>query len=176
MGLDPSVLTPVHVAISLAAIAAGFVVLYGLVTARPMSGWTAVFLATTAATSLSGFLFPFERFLPSHAVGIVSLLIFPATVFALYGRRLAGRWRAAYVVTAVVLLYLNVFVLVAQGFQKVPALKALAPTQSEPPFAAAQGTVLVFFVAATVLAVRRFRPGLVPAATPSPEPVATGGR
>ena len=157
MGLDPSVLTPVHVAISLAAIAAGFVVLYGLVTARRMSGWTAVFLAATAATSLSGFLFPFERFLPSHAVGIVSLLIFPATVFARYGRRLAGRWRAAYVVTAVVLLYLNVFVLVAQGFQKVPALRELAPTQSEPPFAISQLIVLVMFVVLGYRAVVSFR-------------------
>jgi K+-transporting ATPase A subunit len=176
MGFDPSVLTPVHVAISLAAIGAGFVVLYGLVTARRMSGWTAFFLATTAATSLSGFLFPFERFLPSHAFGILSMLILPATLFARYGCRLAGRWRAGYVVTALVLLYLNVFVLVAQGFQKVPALKALAPTQSEPPFAVAQGLVLVCFGAATVLAVRRFRPGPGPAATLSPEPVATGGR
>jgi K+-transporting ATPase A subunit len=174
MGLDPTVLTPVHVAISLAAIGAGFVVLYGLVTARRRSGWTAFFLATTAATSLSGFLFPFERFLPSHAFGILSMLIFPATLFALYGRGLAGRWRATYVVTALVLLYLNVFVLVAQGFQKVPALKSLAPTQSEPPFAVAQGLVLAFFAAATVLAVRRFRPRPEPAV--SVAPIATGGR
>jgi hypothetical protein len=176
MGLDPIVLTPAHVAISLAAIAAGFVVLFGLVTARRLPGWTAFFLGTTVATSVSGFFLPSERLLPSHVVGIVSLLIFPATLYARYGHRLAGRWRSAYVVTALLLLYLNVFVLVAQAFQKIPGLKALAPTPSEPPFALAQGAVLAFFVAATVVAVRRFRPDPNPATGLPAAAVAAGGR
>ena len=120
----------VHVALSLVGIISGFVVLYGLLTSRRLSGWTAIFLTTTIATSVTGFLFPFVRFLPSHAVGIVSLLILPVTLIARYRRNMEGYWRPTYVITAMIALYLNVFVLVAQSFMKIPALKALAPTQS----------------------------------------------
>jgi hypothetical protein len=157
MSVYVTTLTIVHVAISLLAIASGFVILAGLFRAKRLDRWTALFLATTAATSLTGFLFPVDQFLPSHAVGIVSLLVLPVAVVARYRRRLVGRWRIAYVVTAVTVLYLNVFVLIAQAFAKVPPLKALAPTQSEAPFALTQGVVLVVFVGLTVGAVIRFR-------------------
>jgi hypothetical protein len=153
-----SIFTLAHVAVSLAGIFSGFVVLSGLLTAKRLDGWTAIFLATTVATSVSGFLFPFERFLPSHAVGIVSLLVLPVVIFARYRRHLAGRWRTTYEIAAMIALYLNVFVLVAQAFMKVPALKALAPTQSEPPFATTQLGVLVPFVVLTIVAAIRFHP------------------
>jgi hypothetical protein len=157
MTFDLVAFTRLHVAISLVAIASGFVMLSGLLHAWRRPGWTAVFLTTTAATSITGFLFPVDRFLPSHAVGIVSLLVLPVAVVARYRHHLTGRWRSAYVIAAMTVLYLNVFVLVAQAFQKVPALHELAPSGSEPPFALAQGAVLFFFVAATTAAVVRFR-------------------
>ena len=149
--------TLAHVLISLVGIVSGGVVALGLLRARRLDGCTAVFLATTVATSVTGFLFPFERFLPSHAVGIVSLLVLPVAYFARYRRRLAGPWRPAYVVAAMLALYLNVFVLVVQAFQKVPALKALAPTQSESPFAVTQVVVLVLFFILTAVATIKFR-------------------
>ena len=150
--------TLVHVVLSLVGILAGLVAMGELVGGRTRAGVTALFLATTAATSLTGFGFPFHRFLPSHAVGVISLLVLALALLARYGRRLAGGWPRVYAVTAVCALYLNVFVLVAQLFQKVPALKALAPTQSEPPFLIAQVVVLVLFVVLGVRAVKRFRP------------------
>jgi hypothetical protein len=158
MGSGLIIFTLAHVAISLVGIVAGFVVLFGLLKSQLNSSWTALFLVTTVATSLTGFLFPFHHFLPSHAVGILSLLVLPVTIFALYRRHLVGHWRWVYVVSSMLALYLNVFVLVAQAFQKVPALKALAPTQSEPPFAAVQLLVLVAFIVLTTTAALHFRP------------------
>jgi len=149
----------VHVLISLVGILSGFVVAYGLLGAKRLDGWTAVFLATTVATSVTGFLLPADRFLPSHGVGIVSLLVLPIAIFAFYGRRLARPWRWIYVVTAMTALYLNVFVLVVQLFLKVPAVNALDPTQSGPPFLTAQSAVLALFVVVTVVAAKRFRIG-----------------
>lgn len=146
-----------HVVISLVGIFSGFVVVFGLLTAKRLDGWTALFLATTVATSVTGFLFPFERFLPSHGVGIVSLLVLTVAIFARYARHLAGSWRWIYVVSAVISLYLNVFVLVVQLFLKVPGLNALAPTQSEPPFKFAQIVVVALFVVLAVVAAIRFR-------------------
>src|SRR5262245_37775656 len=144
MDFDVPILTAAHVVISLIAIASGAVVSYGFLAAKRLDLWTAVFLATTVLTSVTGFIFfPIERFTPAIGVGVVSLIVLAAAILARYHHRLAGRWRVAYVVSSVVAFYLNVFVLVAQLFQKVPALKALAPTQSEPPFAAAQLFVLV---------------------------------
>ncbi|MDQ1387825.1 MAG: hypothetical protein QOF56_1279, partial [Acidobacteriaceae bacterium] len=113
-------------------------------------GWTKLFLWTTVATSATGFLFPFHRLLPSHLVGLVSLIVLAIAT------RAHSRWRKTYVITAVIALYLNVFVLVAQLFMKVPALKALAPTQSEPPFQIAQLIVLVLFLVLGILAVKKF--------------------
>jgi hypothetical protein len=139
------VLTAVHVAISLLAIAAGFVVVYGLLTARGSEAWTKFFLASTAATSLTGFLFPFNGFTPADGVGILSLIVLIIAALARYRFGLAGGWRKTYVITAMIALYFNVFVLIAQSFQKVPALKALAPTQSELPFQIAQLALVVIF-------------------------------
>src|SRR5579864_8503036 len=145
-----------HVALSLVGIASGFVVVYGLLTSKRFDGWTALFLATTVATSVTGFLFPFHHFLPSHGVGIVSLIVLTFAILARYRFRLDGGWRRTYAITAVVALYFNVFVLVAQLFMKVPALKELAPTQSEPPFAVAQLAVLLLFTVLTIRAAMKF--------------------
>jgi len=150
-----------HVALSLAGILAGFVVLSMLIAAKQSDGWTATFLATTAATSVTGFLFPSHKLLPSHILGIISLLVLAVTIPALYTFHLAGLWRRVYVIGAVISLYLNVFVLIAQFFMKIPALKALAPTQSEPPFLGTQLAVMLVFLVLGVLAVKRFPAGTV---------------
>jgi hypothetical protein len=146
-----------HTLISLVGIASGLVVAYGLLTARRLDGWTSIFLWTTVMTSVTGFMLPADRILPSHIVGAISLVVLAITFYARYGRQLAGAWRVIYVATAMTALYLNVFVLVAQLFLKVPALKVVAPTQSEPPFVVAQSIVLVLFVVLTIAAASRFR-------------------
>jgi hypothetical protein len=153
-----STFTLLHVALSLIGILAGLVALFGLFRNNPLSNWTLVFIATTAATTLTGFLFPLRGFTPAIGTGIVSSLVLAPTVLARYTFRLAGPWRSVYVVGAVVSLYLNCFVLVVQAFLKVPALHELAPQGNEPPFVLTQGLVLVLFVIAGFLAVRRFRP------------------
>jgi hypothetical protein len=152
-----TILTFVHVLLSLVGILAGFVVMFGFLTAKQLHGWTALFIWTTVATSVTGFLFPFHKFLPSHAIGILSLLVLAIAIYALYGKHLSGAWRQTYAITAMIALYLNVFVLIAQLFMKVPALKALAPTQTEPPFKEAQLSALVAFVILTILAAIKFR-------------------
>jgi hypothetical protein len=161
-GMTP--FTFVHVVLGLVGIGSGFVVVYGLVAAKRLDAWTAVFLASTVATSVTGFLFPFERFLPSHGIGIVSLAVLAVAILARYALHLAGAWRRVYVVSAVIALYLNVFVLVAQLFQKVPALNALAPTQSEPPFLLTQFVLLALFVVFAIAATIKFRTAPVRAA------------
>jgi hypothetical protein len=153
-----STFTLIHVAISLLAIGSGFVVLGGMIAARRLDGWTAFFLATTVATSVTGFMFPITKLTPGLVIGAISLAVLALAISARYARHLAGVWRPVYVITALVALYFNVFVLIVQSFQKVPALKALAPTQSEPPFVIAQVVVLVAFIALGALAVMRFRP------------------
>jgi hypothetical protein len=158
MILGMTTLTFVHVVISLIGIASGFVVVFGLLTARRMDGWTATFLSTTIATSATGFLFfPFHKFLPSHAVGILSLVVLALATFGRYARHLAGAWKSIYAISAVAALYLNVFVLIVQLFLKVPALKALAPTQTEMPFKLTQLVVLLLFVVLGVFSTIRFR-------------------
>jgi hypothetical protein len=152
-----TVLTFGHVLLSLIGILAGLVVMVGFLTAKRLPGWTALFIWTTVATSVTGFLFPFHKFLPSHGVGILSLFILTIAIYALYGKQLAGGWRKAYAVNAMIALYLNVFVLVAQLFMKVPALKVLAPTQTEGPFKQAQLVVLIAFVVLTILSALKFR-------------------
>jgi len=145
MPFDIITFTLIHVALSLLGIVAGLVVAGGLLAGRRLDGWTGLFLATTALTNITGFMFPFTRFLPSHGVGIISLLILPVVLWARYGKQLAGGWRRVFVVGSVTLLYFNVFVLVAQLFSRTPALIASAPTQSEPPFVITQlGTLVVF--------------------------------
>ena len=153
-----SELQTVHVLISLGAIAAGLWVLFGMIGSVRMNAATLVFLALTTATTVSGFLLPLKGFTPAVGTGIVSLLVLTIAIGARYGAKMQGRWRGAYVVSAVIALWLNVFVLVAQLFLKVPVLLALAPTGSEPPFLIAQAATLAVFVAAGALALRRFRP------------------
>src|SRR5436853_4628873 len=139
IGLSLQTFTFVHVAITLMAIASGIVVLIGMIRSHRMPGWTAFFLLTTVLTSVSGFLFPIRGFTPALGTGIVSSLLLALALYGLYGKHLAGAWRRIYVACAASALYLNVLVLIVQSFQKVPTLQALAPTQSEPPFLAAQG-------------------------------------
>jgi len=153
-----SVFTAFHVILSLVGIVAGFVVLFGLLRSKRLDGWTMVFLATTAATSATGFLFPVPKFLPSHGVGILSLPILWIAFRARYRFKLAGRWRRSYAIAAVISLYLNFFVLIVQLFEKVPSLEVLAPTQSEPPFQAVQLAALLLFVVLAVRAAMQFRP------------------
>jgi hypothetical protein len=147
-----------HVAISLVGILSGLAMSYGLLLGRNFKVAIAVFLATTILTSLTGFPFPPFGFDPPRAVGVLSLILLIGAVAAYYGFRLGGAWRWIFVACAVAALYLNVFVLVAQGFMKVPALHELAPTQSEPPFAIAQGIVLLIFIALGIWAAIKFRP------------------
>jgi hypothetical protein len=160
LGMSLSTFTTVHVIISLIAIVSGIIVMFGLLGSKRMPGMTAIFLLFTILTSATGFLFPFEKLLPSHIIGILSLVLLAIACIALYGMKLSGPWRWIYVLTAMTALYLNIFVLIIQAFLKVPALHALAPSvpPSEPPFAVIQGLVLVFFVIVIIGAVRRFRP------------------
>jgi len=160
LGMSLANFTLLHVIISLIAIVTGLVVMVGLLGSNRMPGLTAIFLLTTILTSATGFLFPVTQLLPSHMVGILSLVLLAIACIALYGMRLAGAWRPVYVVTAMISLYLNVFVLVIQGFLKVPALHALAPgvPPTGPVFGVVQGIVLVFFVVVIIGAWRRFRP------------------
>lgn len=150
-------LLALHVAVSLIAIALGLVMAAALVGTPPRHRLSVAFLWTTILTSVSGFPLPADRILPSHIVGAISLVLLAVAAVAWYRHRLAGGWARVWVVTAMASLYLNVFVLVVQAFLKVPALHALAPTQAEPPFAIAQGVVLLLFAALTVTAVRRAR-------------------
>ncbi len=160
LGLSLSAVTAIHVVISLIAIVAGFIVMFGMLSSKPMPGLTAIFLLFTILTSVTGFMFPFEKLLPSHILGVLSLVLLAIACLALYGMRVAGPWRPVYVVTALVSLYLNVFVLVIQAFLKIPALHAEAP--GNPPdgasFDVAQGLVLLFFVVMIVGVWRRYKP------------------
>jgi hypothetical protein len=156
-GMTTSAFTFLHVLLSLIGIGSGIVVMTGLLVGAPLAGWTALFLATTVATSVTGFGFPIDRLLPSHVVGLVSLAVLALVLVARYGMHLAGAWRRVYVVGAAIALYLNVFVAVVQAFLKVQALNALAPHQTEPPFLLVHGLMLALFVVLTVLAAKRFR-------------------
>jgi hypothetical protein len=160
LGLSLPAFTILHVIISLIAIAAGLVVMFGLLGSSRMPALTAIFLLFTILTSVTGFLFPFTQLLPSHMIAILSLVLLAVACIALYAMRLSGPWRAVYVLTALISLYLNVFVLVIQSFLKVPTLTALAPGNppTGPAFAVVQGLVLLFFVVVIVGAWRRFKP------------------
>jgi hypothetical protein len=146
-----------HVAISLVAIAAGLIEVAGWLRGKRRPAVTNVFFWLTLATSLTGFPLPAKQILPSHVFGFITVIVLAFAYVGLYKKRMAGCWGTTYLIKAAVAQYLNMFVLVFQSFLKVPALQALAPTQSEPPFAAAQGVLFVAFVAVTVLAVRRRR-------------------
>jgi hypothetical protein len=158
LGMSLATFTLAHVFISLLGIASGLIVMERLLRNRALGLSNTIFLVTTIATSVTGFLLPFKAFGPPHVIGAISLAILAVAVFALHAGNLIGPWRWIYVVTAVIALYLNVFVGVVQAFQKVGRLRMLAPTQSEPPFALAQGAVLLFFVILGLVALLRFRP------------------
>ena len=158
LGLSLPMFTLVHIAISLIGLAAGFGVLHGFLASQESPSWTRTFLVFTILTSLTGYFFPADRLLPSHIVGAISLAVMAVAVIARYFYRLAGAWRWTFVVTAVAAQFLNSFVLVAQTFVKNPALKELAPTQSELPFVITQLLLLILYVVLGFLAVRRFRP------------------
>jgi hypothetical protein len=156
LGMSLSRFTTLHVILSLIGIASGLVVLIGMLAGRQLEGLTALFLATTVLTSVTGFFFPFTKLLPSHVLGVISLVVLAAALAALYVFELAGAWRWIYVAGALLALYLNVFVGVVQAFQKLSFLQPLAPTQSEPPFLVTQVAVLVIFVALGIVALRSF--------------------
>ena len=160
LGMSLSAFTTLHVVISLIAIVAGLIVMFGMLGSNPMPGLTAIFLLFTILTSVTGFLFPIKGVAPGLVVGALSLVLLAIACIALYVMKLSGAWRWIYVVTALISLYLNVFVLVIQSFLKIPALTAVAPGNppSGPVFAVVQGIVLVFFVLMIIGAVRRFRP------------------
>lgn len=157
LGLSTSTFTAIHVLLSLIGIGSGLVVLYGLIASRRLDRWTLVFLSTTVLTSVTGFLFPNEHITPGIILGILSMIVLALAITARYLLGLAGRWRRTYTISAVIALYFNCFVLVVQGFEKVPFLHALAPTQKEPPFAFAQGLLLVAFLVLGTLAAKRFK-------------------
>jgi len=158
MGMSLAAFTLLHVVISLIGIVAGLIAVAGWLKSDPSRTPTAVFLAATILTSATGFVFPFTKLLPSHIVGIISLVLLAIASFALFGRGLSGLWRPVFTVTATLSLYLNVFVLVVQSFLKIPVLNGWAPTQSEPAFLVAQGATLLAFLALTILTTVRFRP------------------
>jgi hypothetical protein len=155
-GISLATFILIHVIISLVGIGAGLIVLFGMFNVKRLDGMTALFLLTTVLTSVTGFGFPFEHITPGIVLGILSLVVLAIAIPARYSFRMAGKWRAIYVVAAVIALYFNCFVLIAQTFQKVQALHALAPKGNEPPFAIAQGMLLVLFIVAGGLAVKSF--------------------
>jgi hypothetical protein len=159
LGMSIGAFTLLHVIITLVAIGSGLIVVGGMFASRRLPVTTALFLFTTALTSLTGFLFPIHGLTPALRVGILACVILAVALFALYKDGLAGAWRWIFVITAVASLYLNVFVLVVQSFVKVSALNALAPTQSEPPFTITQAVVLAIFILIALIAVMKFRPG-----------------
>jgi hypothetical protein len=158
LGMSVAAFTQLHVIISLVGIATGIVVVLALMAGRRLAGWTGLFLLTTVLTSVTGFFFHSTSFGPPHVVGVLSLVILAVTIPALNSKRLAGGWRAVYVIGAIAALWFNCFVGVVQAFQKLAFFNALAPTQKEPPFLIAQGLVLAIFVVAAILSLRKFRP------------------
>jgi hypothetical protein len=157
LGMSTAAFTQLHVIISLVAIASGFIAVFGMLGARLLAVMTTIFLITSVLTSVTGFMFP-TPFDAADVVGIISLVALAAAILALYSYKLAGSWRGTYVVSAIIALYLNCFVLVVQSFQKIEFFHALAPTQKEPPFAAAQGVVLLLFVGLGIATFKKFRP------------------
>jgi hypothetical protein len=159
-----SAFTWFHTALSLVQLVSGIIVVIELMGSRSSGPWILVYLVSAIATSVTGFLFPFDKFLPSHAFGIVSLILLLLVILARYTFHFAGAWRLVYVVGLVITVYLDAFVAIVQAFLKIPSLHALAPGGSEPPFAIAQGILLVIFVWLGIVAARNFqRPAAVPA-------------
>ena len=160
-GMSLATYTLIHVIISLVGIGSGLIIVFGMLGGKRMDGMTALFLVTTVLTSVTGFGFPFEHMTPGIILGILSLVVLAIAIVARYSFRMAGTWRSVYVVTAVIALYFNCFVLIAQSFQKIPALHALAPKGNEPPFAIAQGILLLLFIVLGVMAAKKFHPASI---------------
>ncbi len=158
IGMSTATFTLLHVIISLIGIFTGLVVVAGLWTGKRLDAWTGAFLLTTVLTSVTGFMFPAPGFDPARVVGVISLVVLAVAILGFYVFHVAGAWRWIYVTTALIALYLNCFVAVVQSFQKIPALHALAPKGNEPPFVAAQVTLMLAFVVIGVVCVRRFHP------------------
>jgi hypothetical protein len=157
LGMSAATYTLLHVLISFVGIGSGLAVLYGMLRGHRLDVITFFFVLSTALTSLTGFAFPNEHITPGIVVGILSLIVLAIAILGRYVMQMRGAWRAIYVITAAIALYLNCFVFVVQSFEKVPALHALAPTQKEPPFAVTQIVLLVLFIVLTAVAVKRFR-------------------
>ena len=162
-GMTTATFTQLHVIISLIGIGSGLLVAYGLLKGKGFGGATVIFLLTTVLTSVTGFGFPNTHVTPGIIIGVISLVLMTIAIAARYLFHLGGIWRSIYVITAMTSLYLNVFVLVVQLFEKVPPLRALAPTQKEPPFLVAQVIVMIVFIVLTIAGVKKFRPALSPA-------------
>jgi hypothetical protein len=156
-GMSLATFILVQVLISLVGIGSGLITMFGLIAGKRLERWTSLFLASTVAASVTGFLFPFHRLLPSHVIGGISLVALAIAMVARYAMRLAGKWRRIYVVCASIALYFNLFIAMVQAFQKAPVLRTLAPTQSEPPFLVAQLAVLALFVVLGTVAAIKFR-------------------
>jgi hypothetical protein len=158
LGLSIQTFTIIHTVIALIGVATGLVVFVNWIRGRGLDTWNTIFLVSTILTSVTGFFFPFTQILPSHVFGIMSLIVLAVAIAALYHYRLNGVWRRVYVGTTLFALYLNCFVTVVQAFLKIPSVKALAPTQSEPPFLIAQSALLLLFIVGGITAAIRFRP------------------
>ena len=166
LGMSLATFTQLHVIISLIAIASGIVVLLGMLGAKRMPGLTALFLITTVLTNVTGFMFEtpadaprvIGSLDPAKIIGLISLIVLAPAIVGLYTYKLAGPWRGTYVIGSIIALYLNCFVLVVQSFQKIEFFHALAPTQKEPPFALAQGALLILFIGLGIAALRKFKP------------------
>jgi hypothetical protein len=158
LGLNLVQFTYLHVFLSLIGIGAGVFIIFGLLTSRRLNILTTLFLVSTVATSLTGFLFPLKGITPGIILGVLSMIALVLAIVALYVKKLAGPWRATYVVSMCVAFYFNFFVLIAQSFAKVPALHSFAPTQASPGFAVSEGVVLLVFILLTIRAVKKFHP------------------
>jgi hypothetical protein len=156
LGMSTATFTLLHVLISMVGIGSGFIVIAGLLARKRLEAWTKLFLATTVLTTLTGFLFPIKGVTPGIVIGVLSLLMLALAIVARYSHYMSGAWRWIYIVTTAIALYFNTFVMVVQSFEKVAALKALAPTQKEPPFLIAQFALLILFIVLTTMSVRRF--------------------
>jgi hypothetical protein len=158
LGMSTGLFTAIHVILSLVGIATGFAVIFGMIGGKKLPSWTAWFMITNLLTDVTGFLFPFKGITPGIILGVLSLVALLLAFLGYYVLRLSGTWRARYVVCAALALYFNVFVLIVQSFEKISALKAIAPTQAAPPFAIAQLCALGLMVLLTIMALRRFKP------------------
>jgi hypothetical protein len=160
LGMSLETFTFLHVVISMVGIMTGFIVVALMLSSAPIAGWNGFFLVSTILTSVTGFFFPFKALGPPHIVGVISLVVLAVALFAVWGRKLSGAWRTVYVGSAILALYLNVFVGVVQSFEKFAYLHAFAPTGSESPFVVTQTVVLILFVLLGIVAVRRYHPAL----------------